>query len=185
MIDRTGQRFGNWLAIRRAGPQKCQIFWLCQCKCGRKQRVRASNLVSGMSTQCMRCAVQARTGVPQPRPGRTFPAGYKMWQRAKLQGTCVARWHRWDRFLSDMGPPPQGARLRRRTRGRLHGPHNSYWEPPINTLPAALQVRLDDDQTRDEAIREAITVHNISQTAIGKRMRLSRQRIWQILGGRR
>lgn len=53
LIDITGQRFGFWVAIRRAERNKNgQAQWLCRCECGRERKVTSNSLRSGNSTSC-------------------------------------------------------------------------------------------------------------------------------------
>lgn len=53
VVDLSGQRFSNWLVIKRdAGRKK----WICRCNCGEEYSVDSSNLKSGGSTQCKNCS---------------------------------------------------------------------------------------------------------------------------------
>jgi len=46
--DLTGQRFGEWEALKYAGNRS----WLCRCSCGVERVVRTSTLKMGRSTNC-------------------------------------------------------------------------------------------------------------------------------------
>ena len=58
--DLTGQRFGRWTVIRRAGSHACNSdglattfpLWLCRCDCGNEGIVIGENLKSGKSRSC-------------------------------------------------------------------------------------------------------------------------------------
>lgn len=57
VIDLTGQQFGDLKVLQYIGPicnGKHQL-WLCECKCGRKCKVRGNNLKSGHTTSCGVC----------------------------------------------------------------------------------------------------------------------------------
>ena len=69
--DITGQKFGEWVAIRRSGYMQCTsakvTMWLCQCSCGFKTKIALSNLTTGKTKRCTGCsyvkvAVQNRRG---------------------------------------------------------------------------------------------------------------------------
>ena len=53
----TGERFGRLIVLRRAedmvSPSGSKdVIWECQCDCGNKKNVRASNLKSGKTKSC-------------------------------------------------------------------------------------------------------------------------------------
>ena len=51
--DLTGQRFGRWLVLGRAGSDATkQAVWRCKCNCGATRLVRAYPLRSGRSQSC-------------------------------------------------------------------------------------------------------------------------------------
>lgn len=53
LIDLSGQHFGYWKVIERAVNTKGgQTAWLCECKCGRRKIVQASNLRNESSKSC-------------------------------------------------------------------------------------------------------------------------------------
>jgi hypothetical protein len=61
--DLTGQKFGK-LTVLEHVPERSdrggKRFWWCVCDCGNQVMVRADNLKSGHSTQCIQCAYGAR-----------------------------------------------------------------------------------------------------------------------------
>jgi hypothetical protein len=53
LIDKIGKQFGLLTVIDRLPNDLTkQSVWLCECKCGKKTSVRASNLHSGNTTSC-------------------------------------------------------------------------------------------------------------------------------------
>lgn len=54
LVDRTGQRFGKLVVLRRMpyNTKAKQAIWWCKCDCGRELAVRASNLHCGQSKSC-------------------------------------------------------------------------------------------------------------------------------------
>lgn len=55
-LDVTGQRFGEWTAVRSRGRPQGNTLWECVCSCGNVCNVRLSGLRSGGSTRCRPCA---------------------------------------------------------------------------------------------------------------------------------
>lgn len=55
-LDLTGQRFGRWTVLKRDESKNRNVYWLCQCDCGRVVSVNGSSLRNGGSTKCRSCA---------------------------------------------------------------------------------------------------------------------------------
>jgi len=60
-IDSTGEPFGTWKVLRRVEGGR-YVKFTCLCACGEMQDVLASNLRSGKSTCCRRCAKSKHLG---------------------------------------------------------------------------------------------------------------------------
>jgi hypothetical protein len=53
LIDETGQGYGAWTVISKAGNRKHgTALWLCRCDCGKERAVGGSDLRSGKSAGC-------------------------------------------------------------------------------------------------------------------------------------
>jgi hypothetical protein len=52
IIDLAGQRFGRLLVVECLGIKNRGRVWQCRCDCGRRTKVRASNLRSGNTKSC-------------------------------------------------------------------------------------------------------------------------------------
>lgn len=53
IIELKGKVFGLWTVLEEAGRTKNkQVKWLCECSCGAKRNVTASDLISGKSKSC-------------------------------------------------------------------------------------------------------------------------------------
>lgn len=53
LTDISGQKFGRWTVIERAGrDSRGASMWLCRCDCGNTEVVRHSSLTSGNSKSC-------------------------------------------------------------------------------------------------------------------------------------
>lgn len=56
-IDLTGQVFGKWTVLHKAGVGK-KYGWICRCECGTEAEVSAGNLRQGLTTKCASCSNQ-------------------------------------------------------------------------------------------------------------------------------
>ena len=54
-LDLTGQRFGRWTVLKKDESKNRNVYWLCQCDCGRVASVTGSSLRYGRSTKCRSC----------------------------------------------------------------------------------------------------------------------------------
>lgn len=54
--DLTGQKFGEWTAIKRAPNRGRNTYWLCSCSCGKTvTEVKQVDLIQGKSKKCGHC----------------------------------------------------------------------------------------------------------------------------------
>lgn len=52
VVDRSGIRYGRWIARWPVGHKNGQVVWLCSCDCGKLGTVVGGNLASGGSASC-------------------------------------------------------------------------------------------------------------------------------------
>lgn len=57
--DMKGQTFGSLTVIQKSTRTnaKQQVYWICECHCGRLLEVRGDALRNGISTQCSICHI--------------------------------------------------------------------------------------------------------------------------------
>ncbi len=75
-----GDAFGKWTVIKRSDTHRSH--WLCRCVCGGERIIPQSELTSGHTTQCRRCAMR----VAALKHGRFGTPEYKSW--AHMMGRC-------------------------------------------------------------------------------------------------
>ena len=143
LIDLVGQRFGQLLVIeRRSNNSYGQTRWLCQCDCGNKTIVYASNMRSGHTQSCgclqKKLAKESHTkhkmcGTP------TYNTWGRMIQRCndkkdvdyKDYGgrgiTVCSRWLEFENFFEDMGTRPDGLSIERVNNNKGYSPDNCKW----------------------------------------------------------
>lgn len=61
IIDRTGQKYGEWEVLNFAGLNKHgEAMWLCRCSCGIEKSVVGNSLKCGLSRKCVPCSQKPR-----------------------------------------------------------------------------------------------------------------------------
>ena len=83
-IDLTGQRFGMYLVVSRAGNIGSQTAWNCLCDCGNTRIVQGNNLKSGTSSSC---------GCRKIKHGQKGTRLYDIWRGMK--GRCYKPNHKY------------------------------------------------------------------------------------------
>jgi hypothetical protein len=122
--DLTGEKFGRWTVLRRAGStSQGQATWRCLCSCGKEKEVRGADLRFGksVSCDCLRIELITTHGL-FANGNREQSSEYKSW--ASMLNRCVSdephlsiyykergvvvcrRWQSFENFLTDMGPRP-------------------------------------------------------------------------------
>ncbi len=130
IIDLTGKTFGQLLVLAYAGSLKNNTYWTCECLgCGSIRDYRGGNLRSGLSTACHHCPAKSRkrggSKVEQP--------GYRSWRRISTSGEVCKRWLSYERFIEDMGEPPEGKLvLARLDSTKPYRPGNCTWSAGFN-----------------------------------------------------
>ena len=172
-LDLTGQAIGRWTVLERLhGPHGTR--YRCVCECGTAKVVRQDNLRSGRSRSCgclrrkpdskptsgnERARVQGHAG--RERTTREYHVWNEMLKcclNANAPGyrdhggrgiSVCERWLRFENFLADVGPRPEGHTLGRIDNDRSFEPGNCRWAKPRSTKrrrgqrsPAANGLRL-------------------------------------------
>lgn len=55
-VDISGHVFGKLTALEVVGKSGRENVWLCRCECGNMTEVRLSNLRTGNTRSCGKCA---------------------------------------------------------------------------------------------------------------------------------
>lgn len=130
-LDLTGERFGRLIVLRDVGRYNGGVLWLCECDCGRLIRVASGKLREGVtkSCGCWRRDNMIKMNKERSTHGMFNTPIYRTWN-AMLQrcenpnntaykwygerGIFVCeRWHKFENFLEDMGPRPEGKSIDR------------------------------------------------------------------------
>ena len=125
--DLTGRTFGRWAVLAEVPKTRPgQTRWRCQCICGAiNESIGYTTLTQGRSRSCGCLRRELRTKplhAIHNRRNRT----YRAWDNVK--GGTSPEWSTFDPFLRDMGPRPEGTRLRRRDQSKPFCKDNCFWE---------------------------------------------------------
>lgn len=90
-VDRTGQRYGRLVAIRRIGTKHHEALWLCRCDCGSYVEVVGGNLENGNteSCGCLRKETASIIGLRTTTHGKSKTRLYEVWSTMKQR--CANR----------------------------------------------------------------------------------------------
>jgi hypothetical protein len=141
--DLTGERFGRLLVHKADGYNKHhQLYWLCECDCGKHKHVLGYSLRNGVTQSCG-CLHKETTAAINLKHGMTRTPIYGQWHsmmqrcydknsqaydRYGARGITVCdRWHDFENFYADMGDKPEGMSLERGDNDDQYSPENVKW----------------------------------------------------------
>ena len=167
-LDLSGIRFGKLLAIRRATGEDALYYtrWWCKCDCGAEKLVARSSLQKGSTTSCG-CAQSESVKQRRTTHGLSRSAEYYCWKN--MMNRCYKpanisypnyggrgiqvcqQWSKFENFLNDMGPRPEGLSLDRKNNDGDYSKENCRWatkaEQATNTRANRLITYLGDTKT--------------------------------------
>ena len=123
-----------------------KALWVCSCSCGGSATVTSGALMSGNSKSCGCLRDEATTArstthghAPRSGTSRTYASWSMMLARCENKNfpkyqsygakgvTVCKRWHKFENFLSDMGPRPARKSIDRINVYGNYTPRNCRW----------------------------------------------------------
>ena len=153
-MDRTGQRFGKLIVLKRNGNNALKkVLWRCRCDCGNELDVVAGSLVTGNTTSCG-CII------PNFKHGGWNKSSYNTWRSMMrrcykdqdkdfpryggMGVTVCERWHDYANFAIDMGEPNGDETLDRINTYGNYEPGNCRWAG-VKTQNRNIRVRANSE----------------------------------------
>lgn len=161
-IDRTGARYGRWVAIKYEGAGR----WLSRCDCGTERVIRIADAVAGKSVSCG-CYAEETRGQKLKTHGMSESRVYNIWLH--MRGRCLRknnhrypqyggkgiticeRWGKFENFYADMGEPPHDHSIDRIDNTKGYSPENCRWAAQKTQVHNSKSTKLSDSDV--EAIR--------------------------------
>lgn len=144
--DISGRTFGRITVLEFSGrdPRR-NLYWKCQCQCGKTLIMGGNNLTSGASTSCgcLKSELLFKRNLQHGAAKKRTPE-YLVWKSMRQRClnpnnpaydyyggrgiTVCKRWNKFENFLSDMGERPKGLTLERKKVNGNYEPSNCVWD---------------------------------------------------------
>jgi hypothetical protein len=141
--DLTGERFGRLLIHNKDGYNKHhQLYWLCECDCGKFKKVLGSLLRNGMTQSCG-CLAKESIAKVNFKHGMAKTPIFNIWwammQRCNDKNSqaynryggrginICESWQSFEGFYADMGERPEGMSLERVDNNGDYCKENVIW----------------------------------------------------------
>lgn len=165
-MDLTNTRFGRLVAMTETtkGARKA---WVCRCDCGVTVVKAQVDLRAGDTRSCG-CLKRELRAARNTTHGATDTAAYKKWRgmwarvrsssyknRCYAEVSVCAEWGSFERFLADMGEPPDGYSLDRIDNNKGYCKSNCRWVPLSTQAKNTRRLRIHDGVHISELARRA------------------------------
>ena len=166
LYDLAGRRFGR-LAVMTYVPS---ARWLCRCDCGVEKVITSGALRRGYTNSCGCLRRETMRKLRTKHGGASTPT-YRVWLGMKQRcdnpnekfyahyggrGIVVCkRWQKFENFLADMGPKPDGAHsIDRKDNNGDYKPSNCRWSTWVEQANNKRNNRVLEYQGRRQTVSE-------------------------------
>lgn len=142
LLDRTGEKYGPWIAVGLVRSEricgKMTSLWLCRCECGNEKEILAKYLNHPPVCSCL---INKKS--KPVKHGKCGSRAYNSWSEMKARclnknfvkyeyyggrGIKICdRWLKFENFYEDMGDPPEGMSLDRKDNNKGYFKDNCRW----------------------------------------------------------
>lgn len=145
-VNMMGLKFGRLTVHQFANTANGRAMWLCRCECGKEAVVSGKYLRSGHTQSCgclgseKRILATKKHGLSR-KNDRTYNCWKDMRKRCNNPSSeyfyryggrgikVCSRWDKFENFLADMGPCPDGFTIERKDINKGYEPNNCKWIP--------------------------------------------------------
>lgn len=198
LVDITGQRFNNLVALECLGRRHHSSVWKCRCDCGSEAEVASSALKNGTikSCGCFRRGRMEALNYKHGKASHIRPRGavYKIWDgikdRCRNRNSPVWQWYGgkgidiyepwaldYELFEKDVGPRPSKKHSLDRIDGkRGYEPGNVRWATGVEQARNRSNNRLTEVGGKLVPLKAACEIHKMPYKTVKSRI----QKGWDI-----
>lgn len=177
----TGRRFGLVTVGGRVGSVGGKSTWACRCDCGNSFVTKGVYLNKGVTRSC-----GCIRGGNHRTHGKSHSSEYRSWSAMRTRclnanhhlyhrygGRHIVickRWEKFEHFLADMGPRPEGCSLERINNDGGYSPRNCKWATPREQARNTMRNATFKWKGKEYCLKELSEFSGIKRTTLRQRL---------------